>query len=178
MVQRVSEAKRKGTYMVTFDVRLSNTAAKSDEWIPIFPGTDGIVALAIGNVILEENLFDASFLTHHTNATIEEWRKHYEIYTPEYAEQESDVPAEKIREIARGFAKAAPRATTVSNRGAHAHENGFDNEWAIICLNALVGSINKKGGWRYIPGDVNLSVPQPGPLPPKTKVRTELSRVR
>jgi thiosulfate reductase / polysulfide reductase chain A len=175
MMQRAAEAKRKGAYMVTFDVRLSNTAAKSDEWIPIFPGTDGVVALAIGNVILEENLFDSSFLTHHTNATIEEWCKHYEIYTPEYAEQESGVPAEKIREIARGFAKAAPRATTVSNRGAHAHENGFDNEWAIICLNALVGSINKKGGWRYIPGDVNLSVPQPGPLPPKTKVRTELS---
>lgn len=175
MMQRASEAKRKGAYMVTFDVRLSNTSAKSDEWIPLFPGTDGIVALAIGNVIFEEDLYDSPFLTQHTNATIEEWRKHYEIYTPEYAEQESGVPAEKIREIAREFAKAAPRATTVSNRGAHAHENGFDNEWAIICLNALVGSINKKGGWRYIPGDVNLSVPQPGPLPPKPKIRTELS---
>jgi thiosulfate reductase / polysulfide reductase chain A len=175
MMQRAAEAKRKGAYMVTFDVRLSNTAAASNEWIPIFPATDGLVALAIGHVILKENLQDTAFLVNRTNASLEEWRKHYEIYTPEWAEQESGVPAQKIREIARGFAKAAPQATTVSNRGAHAHENGFDNEWAILCLNALVGSIGSDGGWRYIPGDVNRSAPQPGPIPPKPKVRTELS---
>jgi thiosulfate reductase / polysulfide reductase chain A len=175
MMQRAAEAKRNGAYMVTFDVRLSNTAARSNEWIPIFPGTDGLVALAIGHVILKENLQNSFFLVNHTNATLEEWRQHYEIYTPEWAEQESGVPAEKIREIAKGFAKAAPRATTVSNRGAHAHENGFDNEWAILCLNALVGSLGKEGGLRYIPGDVNRTAPQPGPIPPKPKVRTELS---
>ena len=175
MMQRAAEAKRNGAYMVTFDVRLSNTAARSDEWIPIFPGTDGLVALAMGHVILKENLQDTTFLNERTNASIEEWRKHYEMYTPEWAERDSGVPADKIREIARGFAQAAPRAATVSNRGAHAHENGFDNEWAIICLNALVGSIGKDGGWKYTPGDVNRSAPQPGPLPPKPAIRTELS---
>ena len=175
MVTRVSEAKRRGAYLVTFDVRLSNTAAKSNEWFPIFPGTDGLVALAIGHVILRDGLQNAEFIREWTNATLDEWKAHYRPYTPEWAERESGVPAAKIEEIAHAFAQAAPRATTITNRGAHAHVNGFHNEWAIICLNALVGSIGKEGGWCYVPGDVNRSAPQPGPLPPKPKVKTELS---
>lgn len=175
MLQRVAEAKRKGAYVVTFDVRLSNTAAQSNEWQPLFPGTDGLVALAIGHVILRENLQDTEFLTHWTNATLEEWRLHYQRFTPEYAEQESGIPASDIERIARAFAKAAPHVTTVSNRGAHAHQNGFHNEWAILCLNAMVGSIGAEGGWSYIPGDVNRLAKQPGPRPPKPTKTTELS---
>ncbi|MBY0095789.1 molybdopterin-containing oxidoreductase family protein [Mesobacillus maritimus] len=175
IMTRVAEAKRNGAKLVTFDVRLSNTAAQSDEWQPLFPGTDGLVALAIGHVILRENLQDREFITDWTNASLEEWRAHYQPYTPEYAEMISGVSAKKIEEIALEFAKAAPKATTITNRGAHAHENGFYNEWAVLCLNALVGNIGQKGGWCYIPGDVNVSAPQPGPLPPKPTVKTELS---
>ncbi len=175
MVSRVAEAKRKGARLITFDVRLSNTAAQSDEWHPIFPGTDGLVALAIGHVILEENLQHTEFIENWTNVTVAELKSHYKRYTPAYAERESGVAAEVIRRIARAFAAAAPRATTVSNRGAHAHFNGFHNEWAILCLNALVGSIGEQGGLCYVPGDVNQSAPQPGPLPPKPKIRTALS---
>jgi thiosulfate reductase/polysulfide reductase chain A len=175
MLARVAEAKRKGATLVTFDVRLSNTAAQSDRWLPIFPGTDGLVALAMGHVILRDNLQHNEFIQHWTNASLEEWREHYLPYTPEWAERVSGVPATKIEEIAHAFAHASPQATTITNRGAHAHENGFYNEWAILCLNALVGSIGKEGGWCYIPGDVNLSAPQPGPHPPKPKVQTELS---
>ena len=39
-----------GAKLVSFDVRLSNTAGRSDEWIPLNPGTDGAMALAMGNV--------------------------------------------------------------------------------------------------------------------------------
>ncbi|MEW9674374.1 molybdopterin-dependent oxidoreductase [Ammoniphilus sp. 3BR4] len=175
MLQRAAKAKRDGARLITFDVRLSNTAAQSDQWIPLFPGTDGIVALAIGHVILRENLQDTEFLEDWTNATLEEWRQHYSVYTPEWAERESGVPAELLTSLARDFASHAPRALTLTNRGAHAHENGFHNEWAILCLNALVGSLGKKGGCCWIRGDVNDTVPQPGPLPTKPKVRTELS---
>lgn len=175
MVKRVAEAKRKGARLVTFDVRLSNTAAQSDQWVPIFPGTDGLVALAVGHVILREDLQNTAFIKNWTNASLAEWQAHYQQYTPEYASRLSGVPIKTIEQVARDFAAAAPMATTVSNRGAHAHENGFHNEWAIISLNALVGSIGEEGGWGYIPGDVNRLAKQPGPMPPKPTVRTELS---
>lgn len=175
MLQRVAKAKREGAYMVTFDVRLSNTAAQSHEWIPLIPGTDGLVALAIGHVILRENLQDNDFIENWTNAPLKEWKAHYKQYTPEWAEAESGVSAEVIERVAREFAAKAPNVTTVSNRGAHAHQNGFHNEWAIVCLNALVGGIGKVGGFNYIPGDVNRLTKQPGPHPPKPTIKTELS---
>ena len=49
---------RRGTtgkrgYLVQFEPRLSQTAASADEWVPIVPGTEGIVALAIGRLVAE-----------------------------------------------------------------------------------------------------------------------------
>ena len=175
MLARVAEARRAGARLTTFDVRLSNTAAGSDTWIPIFPGTDGVVALAIGHVMLEEGLADRAFLDEWTNAPAAEWRAHYRPYTPAFAAAASGVDSETIVRIAREFAAASPRATTVSNRGTHAHPNGFYNEWAVTCLNAIAGTIGAEGGWCYIPGDVNRSAPQPGPVPHKPTLRTQLS---
>ena len=48
----------RGVKMYTFDVRLSHTAAKSTEWLPIVPGTDGAVALAMCRVIMDAGLYD------------------------------------------------------------------------------------------------------------------------
>ena len=49
------------------------------------------------------------------------------------------------------FAKAAPACTTMCNRGSSAHFNGFYNDRAIHLLNALTGSVGKKGGWCWSP---------------------------
>ena len=142
---------RNGAKLVTFDVRLSNTAGASDEWFSPFPGTDGAVALAIGHVILTEGLHDRDFIRDWTNVTEAELLEHYAQYTPEWAEQISGVTAADIRRVAIEFANAAPACTTMCNRGSSAHLNGYYNDRAISTLNALVGSVGKKGGWCWSP---------------------------
>ncbi len=142
---------RNGAKLVTFDVRLSNTAGASDEWFSPFPGTDGAVALAMGHVILTEGLHDRDFIRDWTNVTEAELIEHYSQYTPEWAEKISGVPAADIRRIATEFAQAAPACTTMCNRGSSAHLNGYYNDRAISTLNALVGSVGKKGGWCWSP---------------------------
>ncbi|MGO4886585.1 molybdopterin-dependent oxidoreductase [Anaerobacillus sp. MEB173] len=175
-LNRVAAARKRGAKLVTFDVRLSNTAAKSDEWIPVFPGTDGLIALSIGHVLMEEGLHDAEFLDKWTTFPSEKLKAHLRKYTPETAEQESGVPAATIRRIAREFAQSAPQCTTISNRGSHAHTNGFYNESAIILLNAIVGSVGKKGGWCYLHEKFDQTiVREPKPVPPKVEMKTELS---
>lgn len=148
--QRLIEAKAAGTKIVTFDVRLSNTAAKSDEWIPIRPGTDLAVILAMTNVVLHEQpygkpLYDEAFLKKWSNVTIQELREHYARYTPEWAEKESSVPAETIRRIALEYGSAKP-ATIVTYRGFVGHYNGTQAEWASKVLDAVAGNFNVKGG--------------------------------
>jgi anaerobic selenocysteine-containing dehydrogenase len=157
--------------MVTFDVRLSNTAAKSAEWIPIRPGTDGAVALAMCNVIMSAELYRGAgeaFLkyckvTADPDASVEEkvaaLKAHLAQYTPEWAEKVSGVPAGKIRALAVEFAWHKP-ACLVSYRGAVAHYNGNDQERAIQMLAAITGNIDNPGGrckavgakWKYPKG--------------------------
>lgn len=155
--------------LVTFDVRLSNTAGASDEWFAPFPGTDGAIALAMSHTILNAGKHDSEFLEHWTNCSVEELRQHLEKYTPEMAEKVSGVPAADIRRVALEFAEAAPAATTMCNRGSSAHLNGFYNDRAIQLLNAVVGSVGKKGGWCWSPWgglDPNFKTPS---MPPSAK---------
>ncbi|MFP6761965.1 MAG: molybdopterin-dependent oxidoreductase [Planctomycetaceae bacterium] len=142
---------RNGAKMVTFDVRLSNTAGSSDEAFFPFPGTDGAIALAMAHVILREGLHDADFITTWTNVSVAELSEHLKQNTPEWAETVSGVAAADIARIAIEFATAAPAVTTMCNRGSSAHLNGFYNDRAIHLLNALVGSVGRKGGWCWSP---------------------------
>jgi len=143
--QRVAEATGRGVPMVTFDVRLSNTAAKSREWVPIKPGTDLAVMLAMASVILSEGLHKPEFIEKFSNVTIAELKTHLAQYTPEWAEKISTVPAAKIKSLAIELAKANP-GTVVTYRGVAAHHNGVEGERAAMLLEALCGTIDKPGG--------------------------------
>jgi anaerobic selenocysteine-containing dehydrogenase len=157
--------------LVTFDVRLPNTAAKSAEWVPIKPGTDGAVALAMCNVVMDEDLYQGEgekFLefckvTANPEASLGEkvatLKSHLAQYTPQWAEKISGVPADKIRALAIEFATTKP-ACLISYRGAVAHYNGNETERAIQMLAAITGNIDNPGGrckavgakWKYPKG--------------------------
>jgi anaerobic selenocysteine-containing dehydrogenase len=154
--------------MVTFDVRLSNTAARSSEWIPINPGTDGAVILAMCNVIMGKDLYDRNFLefvkaTENHDASVDEkitaLKSHLIKYSPEWAEKISGVPAPRIKTLANEFARARP-AVVISYRGAIAHYNGIETERACQMLAAITGNIDIPGGrcravgarWKYPKG--------------------------
>jgi len=162
---------------VTFDVRLSNTAAKSDQWVPVKPGTDLAVALAMCNVVMENGLYQGAgeeFLRFcqvtedpdiATADKVLALQKHLAEYTPEWAEKISGVPAGQIIDIAREFA-AAERACVISSRGADAHFNGVETERAIQMLAAITGNIDNPGGrcraitpeWTFPAGPKNRPV--------------------
>jgi anaerobic selenocysteine-containing dehydrogenase len=144
----------RGVKLITFDVRLSNTAAKSDEWVPIKPGTDGAVMLAMCNVIMNEGLYDKEFLkfikaTKNKDASTDEkiasLKSHLAQYTPEWAGKISGVSASKIKSIAIEFAKTKP-ACLITYRGAVAHYNGVENERAAQMLAGITGNIDNPGG--------------------------------
>jgi thiosulfate reductase/polysulfide reductase chain A len=159
LTEGVAENKAK---LVTFDVRLSNTAGRSDEWIPVFPGTDGAVALAIGHVILREDLQDTDFIETWCNVPTKELKQHYQQFTPEWASKLSGVPVETIERVAREFATTKP-ATTYTYRGPAKHLYGSYNEKACMMLSIMTGNVEKKGGYCMPRG---MGWPQPQPEPP------------
>ena len=65
--QRIIEAKQKGAKLITFDPRLSNTASKSDVWLPTWPGSETYVLLAIANHLIQNDLYDKDFVRRWVN---------------------------------------------------------------------------------------------------------------
>jgi anaerobic selenocysteine-containing dehydrogenase len=134
--------------LVTFDVRLSYTAGNSDEWFPITPGTDGLVALAMANVILKDNLHDKNFVQRWLNIPALQLAQYLSKYSPEMVEKISGIATADIERIAREFAISMP-AVAIAGRGASSHFNGVYNERCIFLLNAIMGNIDIPGGYCF-----------------------------
>ncbi len=132
-------------FLVQFEPRLSATAASADEWIPLKPGVEGYVALALGRIILEERLGDPG--SQRVNAVL-----YQNINVQEMADA-SQIPVEDLQRLARIFADA-DQAIAVPGGGLAGQSNGQMSMLAIQALNLLVAQFGKVGG-------VFLS--QPGP---------------
>jgi len=146
MARRLIEARlERGTKLITFDVRMSETAAKSDEWHPLRAGTDGGLALSLAHVIVKKDLADIDFVEQKTNTSFVELKNHLLPYTPEWAEKECGIKAEDIIRLAIIFAKEKSSLALIGG-GAIDHENGSHNARCITLLNALVGNLEKEGG--------------------------------
>jgi anaerobic selenocysteine-containing dehydrogenase len=64
----LSKFKRRGGRFVSINPIRTGYSAIADEWIPIKPGTDGALLLAIIHQILKQGLYDRDFLVQYTNA--------------------------------------------------------------------------------------------------------------
>ena len=166
-----------GAKLVTFDVRMSNTAGRSDEWFAPIPGSDGAVALAMCHAIMEAGEFDRAFLDTWSNINADDLKTWLKPYTPEWAAKISGLDAADIQRIALEFAKARPTVAAFTNRGTGAHYNGFNNDRAVIMLNAIVGSIGQPGGYCYTVEPTRvppLVFPQPKPIPPAPTAKSAI----
>lgn len=153
--------------IVVVDPRMSVSAAKADEWLPVNPGTDGALAVAIAHVILTQGLWDKKFVGDFadgknlfvrgqdvpeeafkevwTAGLVKWWNTVVKDFTPEYAAKETGIDAATITRIAKEFATLKP-ATAWRARGADAWPGGGYAGYAIFSLNALVGSLHQVGG--------------------------------
>lgn len=169
----IIDARDNGAKIVCFNPQYSATARFADEWYPIKPGTDLAVALAMIHVLLSENLYNKEFVDSYTNFKEYESkiREHFAQYTPEWAEQQSEVPADAIRRIAREFAANGPAIVPAHKKTLCAnYANGSQLVHAISILNILAGTIDRPGG-RYFPRSVNIpgvdAIYPPPAYPPK-----------
>ncbi len=65
--QRIIEGKTNGAKLITLDPRLSNTASMSDIWLPTYPGSEAVVLLAIANYLIQNDLYDKTFVRNWVN---------------------------------------------------------------------------------------------------------------
>ncbi|NKE70756.1 molybdopterin-containing oxidoreductase family protein [Candidatus Manganitrophus noduliformans] len=136
---------------VQVEPRLSLTAASADRWVPIRPGTEGLLAVAIGRLILEEGR------TNLPRGDRSRFEKFYASFSIDRIANETGVAEEEIVRLAREFYTAAS-PLAIGGGIASEQTNGTDTLVAINALNLLVGNINRPGGIRFFrPSDFPAS---------------------
>lgn len=140
----IQEARKQNAQVIVIDPAHTRTAKAADEWLPIRPGTDGALALALLHVIIAEELHDAEYVTAHS-VGFEQLAERVQAWTPQRAQQITGIPAERITRLARVYATRKPAAIRI-NYGMQRHFGGGMAIRTITCLPALVGAWKQQGG--------------------------------
>ena len=134
---------RNGARLYAVDPRRTSSAEWADVWLGLDVGSDIALANAIAREIIHAGLANREFIQRATS-DFDAYREKVESYTLEYAEQETGVPAEAIRELAHAFA-SADRAMICWTLGITEHHNAVDNVLALINLALLTGHVGRYG---------------------------------
>ena len=134
---------RNGARLYAVDPRRTSSAEWADVWLGLDVGSDIALANAVGREIIAAGLEDKAFIARATS-DYEAYRAKVESYTLDYAERETGVPAEAIRELAHSFA-TADKAMICWTLGITEHHNAVDNVLSLIDLSLLTGHVGKWG---------------------------------
>jgi predicted molibdopterin-dependent oxidoreductase YjgC len=134
---------RNGARLYAVDPRRTSSAQWADTWLGLDVGSDIALANAIGRETIAAGLHHREFIERATDG-FEAYRAGVEPYTLEYAERETGVPADAIRELAHAFA-TAKRAMICWTLGITEHHNAVDNVLALINLALLTGHVGRYG---------------------------------
>lgn len=148
-------ARQRGARIVAIKPSVEPDAGMADIWVPVRPGTDAALALAMLHVVLGENLIDQEF--------VDTWcygfkrlKSHVKQYTPEWARQVCGVDTGQIVQLARWYA-TTPRAVIDIGNGLEHAPSASDAIRAIAMLMAVTGHLDRPG--------TNLFVPAPRAAP-------------
>jgi anaerobic selenocysteine-containing dehydrogenase len=140
----IEEARRKGAKLVVIDPYRTRTATCADWYLPINPGTDAALALGMMHVIINENLFDADYVSRYS-VGFEDLKVRAQQYPPEKVAHWTGISADDIGKLAREYATERPSVIRV-NYGIQRSEGGGMAMRAVTMLPCLIGSWKELGG--------------------------------
>jgi thiosulfate reductase/polysulfide reductase chain A len=154
-VNNTLNAVQNGCKLTVIDIRANVPATKADNFFMIRPGTDYAFNLAVINSLIFDDLYDKKFVAD----WVEDFDKLKEFvreYTPEWAEQETGIKADALRDFCRQLAEAAPSVLWHPGWMTARYTDSFYMSRTIYIINSLLGSIGAQGGLPFMnkPGDV------------------------
>jgi anaerobic selenocysteine-containing dehydrogenase len=167
MRQIIPRLKERGTRMISIDPFRSRTAALADEWVRIRPGGDVALGLAMIHVIIQESLYDKSFVEAHTSG-FDALADHVQACDPAWAEALTGIPAKTIDGLAKTYATTKP-ATIYEGNGLDMIANGVDAVRTVAILIGLTGNLDVPGGNVFMPFAQQSTLPTK-PVPTDKRV--------
>ncbi len=143
-MKRIREARRNGAALIVVDPRRNGLAKEADLWIPVLPGTDGALAHAVINNIIQKRLFDQSFVEHWTHG-FSELAAYSAAFTTEKAGDICGIDPELIVRLAKTFSRNS-RVAMDFYSGLEYAPSGVQNTRTLYSLAALSGNLDADGG--------------------------------
>ncbi len=150
MMQAIGRLKEQHGTLVQVESRLSNTAAKANRWLALKPGTEAALALGMAHAIISRDRFSTGFINGYTEGFEAFAAMVKEKYAPSSVAEITGIPADLITQTALDFA-GAKHPMAICGRGKGQTPVSLKEVLAVQALNALVGSINRKGGVQTMP---------------------------
>jgi anaerobic selenocysteine-containing dehydrogenase len=140
----------RGTH-VHVDSRFSMTAANADDWVPVKPGGEGVLALSIAYVIIRDGLAPSAIVSKLTDGEGSDYLSAFDPANGD-VQKATGVDAHRIEDLAHAFVDPSNQPSLAIGGGsAGAHTSGEFNLKAIYALNLLANNLNKVGGVRFNP---------------------------
>ncbi|MBI5337265.1 MAG: molybdopterin-dependent oxidoreductase [Mycolicibacterium rufum] len=139
----IGAVRQRGRVIVVDPVRTA-TAERADEWLPITPGTDAALLLAVAHTLFDEKLVDLGTVAPHLDG-VDTLGEVVADWPPERVAEVTGIGAERIRELARELA-ATPRAVVYGRIGTCNQEFGSLASWLVDVVNILTGHFDVPGG--------------------------------
>lgn len=147
--------------VIVIDPVRTATAAKADEWLPITPGTDAALLLAVVHTLFEEELATVGRLEGHVDG-VEMLREVAAEWSPERVAPVTGITAERIRHLARQLA-GSERAVVYGRIGLCNQEFGSLASWLVDVVNILTAHFDMPGGAMFPRPAVWTVTAQPQP---------------
>lgn len=168
-------AHKRGAHIVMVDPRYNASCLYADEWVPIKPGTDLALVLAMANVLVSRGTYNQEYVANNT-VGFEDWAARLPEYTPEWAAEITGIPAETITRLAEEMWEAAPASSIEQGwRAAFgcSHKNSGETARALCLFNTLLGCWGAEGGAIFYPSASAGKLTDPrfaAPPAPKEKI--------
>ena len=133
-----------GTKFIVIDPRKISLASRAEAWLKPRPGSDGLLALGMLNVIIDEELYDKDFVDRWT-VGFDRLSAFVTAYPPSEVAERTWVPEAQIRQAARLYATSKPAAIQWGN-ALDQTSNAFQACRAIVMLEAITGNLDVPGG--------------------------------
>jgi anaerobic selenocysteine-containing dehydrogenase len=134
---------------VQVEARMTQTGANADQWVPVAPGTEGVLALGLAHIILKEKLRPSAGAGR-AGALIDGWAGGLADYAPDRVEKVTGVPARRLDRLAREFVEWHPSVAIIAGPPL-AQTNALFSAVAVNALNALAGNVGEPGGIFFTP---------------------------
>ena len=148
------QCRERGGRLIVIDPRMTPIARQADLYLPVRPGTDLALFLAMMHVLVRDGMLDREYLAAHTTgfdaveASVRDW-------TPERAAAITGVPPANIVTAAQWIGRTR-RAMGLHARGIEHHSKGVENCLAMVNLYLATGNFGREGaGCMMITGQGN-----------------------